>query len=460
MAGRDHTPGVDQVGRPAVELARDVRAGRVSAREVVAEHLDQVGRADPAIGALQQLWPDAALAQAAAVDARPDRDGLPLAGVPVVVKDNVPVAGEPMRAGSAASAPTPQPGDHEVVRRLRAAGAVVLGTTRVPELCVWPFSDGPLGTARNPWDLARTPGGSSGGSAAAVAAAMVPLAHGNDGLGSIRIPAACCGLVGLKPGAGRVPASLGHDAWTGMSENGPLATTVADAALGLAVMAADPSLAAVDPAPRPVRIALTLSSPVPGTRIDATWVAATREVADLLRGLGHEVVEESVPVPLWVTRAVLSRWFAGVEDDIGALGLDAAALQRRTRVHARYGRVVRRLGWVRPADRQRWREALAPFMRRFDVLLSPALAAPPVAADGWAGRGWAANYWAAARYTGGLQAAWNLAGWPSAVVPAGIHPAGTPLAVQLTAGHGGEGLLLALAGLLEAHRPWARHAPA
>ena len=133
-------------------------------------------------------------------NARPDRPGLALAGVPVAVKDNIAVRGEPMRVGSRASPAGPQACDHPVVARLRAAGAVVVGVTRMPELALWPFTDGAFGMARNPWDVSRTCGGSSGGSAAAVAAALVPLAHGNDALGSIRGPAAACGLVAVKPG--------------------------------------------------------------------------------------------------------------------------------------------------------------------------------------------------------------------------------------------------------------------
>jgi hypothetical protein len=210
----------------------------------------------------------AALAEAAAVDARPDRPGLALAGVPVAVKDNIAVTGEPMRVGSQASLAGPRTRDHLVVARLRAAGAVVVGVTRMPELAVWAFTDGRFGMARNPWDLSRTCGGSSGGSAAAVAAALVPLAHGNDGLGSIRVPAAACGLVGVKPGFGVVPAGPGADVWCSMGENGPIATTVADAALGLSVMAGNPALARVDRPPGGVRIALVTGAPVPGSRVD------------------------------------------------------------------------------------------------------------------------------------------------------------------------------------------------
>jgi amidase len=151
--------------------------------------------------------------EAEAIDARADRAELRLAGVPVAIKDNRRVAGEPMRVGSAALPDVPQDKDHPVVARLRAAGAVVVGQTNLPELAIYPCTDSAFGIARNPWDRRRTPGGSSGGAAAAVASAMVPVAQGNDGLGSVRIPAAACGLFGIKPGFGVVPAQIGADSW-------------------------------------------------------------------------------------------------------------------------------------------------------------------------------------------------------------------------------------------------------
>ena len=151
--------------------------------------------------------------------------------------------------GSAAARSQVAEADHEVVRRLRGAGAVVVGTSRMPELGIWPFTDDSEAVTRNPWRTDRTPGGSSGGSAAAVAAGLVPIAHGNDGLGSVRIPAAACGLVGIKPGRGVVPSQLGATDWYGLAEHGILATTVADATVGLAVLAgwAPPQL--VEPEP-------------------------------------------------------------------------------------------------------------------------------------------------------------------------------------------------------------------
>jgi amidase len=228
------------IGQTARDIAETVRAGKVSPVDAVRRHLEQIERIDGRIGAFQVVRAERAIAEAEALGARTDLSSLPLAGVPMAIKDNIPVAGEPMRVGSAATSDAPSPQDHEVVRRLREAGAIVVGITRLPELGIFGTTESVHGITRNPWNLERSPGGSSGGSAAAVSTAMVPVAQGNDGLGSIRIPSACCGLFGLKPGMGVVPSAVGIDSWYGFSENGPIATTVDDAALVLSVMAGRP----------------------------------------------------------------------------------------------------------------------------------------------------------------------------------------------------------------------------
>src|SRR5436305_8991369 len=262
----------------ATALADAVRRGAVTPRELATEALRRIDRYDEGLGAFQLVRRERCLAEADQVDVAVD---LPLAGVPIAVKDNVDVAGEPTRDGSLSTPETARDADHEVVRRLRVAGAVVVGKTRVPELCVFGATDSPFGVTRNPWDRDRTPGGSSGGSAAAVAAAMVPVAHGNDGMGSVRIPAACCGLVGIKPGAGVVPVDLGANGWYGMAENGALATTVADAAVLLSVLADRPELRAVASV-RALRVAVTTNSPLVGLPVDKEYVAAARRAGDLL----------------------------------------------------------------------------------------------------------------------------------------------------------------------------------
>src|SRR3954451_22952195 len=253
------------VGLPATEIAERVRSGALRAEDVVRAHLDHIAEVDARIGAFRVVRREAALAEAAAVDGSARRGSFPLAGVPVAIKDNVAVTGEVCTDGSLAGRDAPARADHPVVARLRAAGAVVVGITRVPELCLYGATDGPHAVSRNPWDTARTPGGSSGGSAAAVAAGCVPIAHGNDGMGSLRIPAAACGLVTLKPGRGVVPSELGFDSWSGMAENGALATTVADLAVAPAALAGEEPAAPAEPG-RPLRIAVSTRSPVPGVR--------------------------------------------------------------------------------------------------------------------------------------------------------------------------------------------------
>jgi amidase len=436
----------------AAGTAAAVRAGRLTARAAVAAALARIDAADGRLGAYQVVRREAALREADEVDARPDRAGLPLAGVPVAVKDNVPVAGEPMRVGSTGSPAAPRERDHEVVRRLRAAGAVVVGITRVPELCVFGTTDSAYGVTRNPWDLALTPGGSSGGAAAAVAAGTVPVAHGNDGMGSIRIPAACCGLVGIKPGSGVVPADLGDGSWFGMAENGPLATTVADCALALSVLAGRPALAAVaDPAA--LRVAWSPVVPMAGVPLDPHWRDATVRTAALLAAAGHAVDRADPPYGRSIVVPEVLRWTAGTELDARLLA-DRSRLAPRTARHAAVGRLALRL----PLGAGGWPARAARFFDRWDVLVTPALARTPVAAAAWAGRGWLANVWSNSRYAP-FAAPWNLAGWPAMSVPAGLDPRGRPLAVQLVAPPGGEARLLALAGQLERLRPWPRLAP-
>ena len=438
----------------ALEVAARVRAGEVSPREAVQASLDAIAALDPAVGAFQVVRGERALAEADAVAGRPDLADLPLAGVPVAVKDNVAVAGEPMRHGSAATSPDPREADHAVVRRIRAAGGVVVGLTRLPELGVWGTTDSAFGVTRNPWDLARTPGGSSGGSAAAVSAGMVPAAHGNDGLGSIRIPAACCGVVGIKPGTGVVPCDVGPTNWYGMTENGALATTAGDAGLLLSVLAGRPALAAVAPVDRPLRVAVSTAPPVKGLPVDPAYRDAAERVAAALEASGHDVVTADPPAPTAAALAVFARWFAGTLDD--AEHVDRRSLERRTRVHASLGRLTRPL--VRPGQRARLRARMRGFFTPYDVLLTPALAQRPIPAERWGERGWLANVVANARYAP-FEAAWNLAGVPAMVVPAGMHPEGTPLAVQLVAPDGGEARLLSVAALIEQLMPWPRTAP-
>ena len=440
----------------ATEIAAGVRSGELSAPEVVSASLARIAARDERLGAFQVVRGDRALADAEALAARTDLATAPLAGVPIAIKDNVQVAGEPLRNGSLLTSDAPQPADHPVVARLRAAGAVVVGLTKVPELCVFAATDSPFGITRNPWETTRTPGGSSGGSAAAVAAGMVPVAHGADGMGSIRIPAACCGLVGIKPGSGVVPAHLGPNDWYGMAENGALATTVADAALLLSVMADQPDLAAVAEPDRPLRVAVSAKPPITGVTLDVEHLRALIRTVRLLASAGHPFERVDPPYPV-NPLPVLARWFAGASSD--AEGMDRDRLDPAVRFHVGLGDQVRARNLVKDLPRDAFRTELARYFDRFDLLVTPTLAQPPIAAARWGQRAWPRTFAANARYAP-YPAPWNYAGYPALSVPAGVHPrTGTPLAVQLVAPDGGEPLLLGVAALLERLAPWRRVAP-
>jgi len=440
----------------AVEIAAGVRSGSGTAESAVGGALDRIAERDPRLQAFETVRRDAALAEARAVDARSDRTDLPLAGVPVAIKDNIGVTAEVLHEGSTAMASTPAKFDHPVVARLRAAGAVVVGLTRTPELCLWSTTDTPDVVTRNPWSDQITCGGSSGGSAAAVASGMVPIAHATDGLGSIRLPAAACGLVGIKPGTGVVPAQLGRNDWFGMAANGPLATTVADLALMLSVMAADPGLAQVTPPERIVRVAASVRPPLSGIAVSEPAMRAAFSVAGLLRDAGHVIERADPQYPQQMGLATTIRWLAAAADDAD----DAARpdhLQPRTRVHAALGRRVR--GLVRPGAVDDFVRRCSEFFQQYDVLVTPTFADRPLPAEVWSEKSWLANVVANLRATGGFPAAWNLAGFPALSLPFGTDPrTGGPIGVQLVAAPGDEALLLGLAAVVEERAPWPRTA--
>jgi amidase len=451
-------PTTTWVGATAKQIARAVRRGDTSATQVVADHLDHIRAADGEVNAFRVLRAAAAAVEAEKVDEEPDLADLPLAGVPVAVKENTAVAGLSTWNGSAAGSGPVAAEDDEVVRRLRGAGAVVIGLTRMPELGVWGTTDDGTAVTRNPWRTDRTPGGSSGGAAAAVAAGLVPFAHGNDGLGSVRIPAACCGLVGFKPGRGVVPCALPVGGWFGLAEHGVLATTVADAATGFAVLAGRTPQPLVEPAR--LRVAVSLRSPVQGVRPDAANRDAVATASRLLVDAGHDAVAADPVYPTKLSLHGLATWFAGSYRHAEEAGLDVAALQPRTRRHIRLGGWAWRRGYVREVDRTDWRERCVHFFSqgRFDLMLTPALAAAPPPAAAWSARSWAANMAANVRYAP-YAAPWNIAGFPAVVVPAGTRPDGLPVCVQLVGPPGSELLLLAVAGQFELAAPWPRYAP-
>ncbi len=446
------------VGATARDIARAVRRGDTSAIQVVADHLDYIQANDAVLNAVRLVRAAAAITEAEAVDEQEDLANLPLAGVPILVKENTPVAGLPCWYGSAAARGGVADADHEVVRRLRGAGAVVVGTTRMPELGLWGTTDDETTITRNPWRTDRTPGGSSGGAAAAVASGMVPIAHGNDGLGSVRIPAACCGLVGVKPGRGVVPADMPADSWFGLVEHGILATTVADAVTGLSVLAGWASTRLTEPGR--LRVAVSTRSPVQGVRADQPSRDALRSAARLLIGAGHDAVTASPRYPTGLGLRGLATWFAGAYRDAEESGVDLATLQPRTRRHIAAGSWAWRRGLVRERDRAGWRASCERWFADggYDVLLTPVLSRIPPAAVDWHARSWLANVVANVRYAP-FASPWNIAGFPGVVVPMGVRPDGLPVAVQLIGPPGSELTLLGLAGQLENASPWLRHAP-
>lgn len=446
------------VGATAKQIARGVRRGDTSATRVAADHLDHVARVDPELAAFRTVRAGEAATEAEKVDELEDLANLPLAGVPVAVKENTAVAGLPTWNGSAAARSPVAEADHEVVRRLRGAGAVILGVTRMPELGLWGTTDDATAVTRNPWELGRTPGGSSGGSAAAVAAGLVPIAHANDGLGSLRIPAACCGLVGLKPGRGVVPCQLGADDWFGLTEHGMLGTTVADAAVGFQALAGRPQEKLVPP--QRLRVGVSLRSPVRGISPDASNRDAVAAAGRLLAAAGHDTVPADPVYSTALGLRGIATWFAAAAADVRVAGLDRRSLQRRSRQHVRFGELVQRRGYVRRVDRDAWRERSVGFLtdHSIDLLLTPALAGLPPRATTWSARSWRANLMANLRYAP-YAAPWNIAGLPALVVPVGRRPDGLPVAVQLVGPPGSELLLLGVAGQFEMQSPWVRHAP-
>src|SRR5690349_21629818 len=293
--------------RSAIELASMVRSGELGARELAEASLARIEALEPTINAFTHVAHDYAIRAAEEIS---PGDPRPFAGVPIAIKDNRPVAGMPLTVGSDLFGDYVAERDSFLVRRLRDAGFVIVGKTTLSEMGILPTTETRrFGPTRNPWDLDRTPGGSSGGSAAAVAAGMVPLAHGNDGMGSIRIPSACCGLVGLKPGQDVVPSDVGNGSWYDLSENGAIATTVGDVATAMGVLAARPDLAIVRE-PSRLRIALSTRVPMTATPLDKHWRAAAGETGLLLREAGHTVTADDPRYSQHMVMSELARWWA------------------------------------------------------------------------------------------------------------------------------------------------------
>ena len=450
-----------------------IASGEVSSRELVDLYLQRIQRLDPQLNCFRVVFYERVRIEADQADARRGAgNSRPLLGVPIAVKDEIDVAGELTTLGTNAYG-EPALKDAEVVRRLREAGAVIIGKTHMPELGMFPYTESATwGFTRNPWDTERSPGGSSGGSAAAVTAGLVGAALAADGGGSIRIPAARCGLFGLKPQRARVPLAPHIDAWYGLGVNGVLTRSVLDSAYLLDAIAQGPQdpgappagesfLKAMSEPPRKLRIALSTSlPPSPLTRLHPEHRAAVEETAELLRSLGHEVnVNEVDHGPLAPPLEFVTRYLRGIHDEASSLA-HPERLERRTRAMAAIGALLpqKLVEQLRAREAQNAARYNAVFADH-DVLLTPVTPAPAPALGVWEGRGWL--------WTSTLSAAivpyctpWNLTGQPAASVPAGFGSDGLPRSVQLIAPPNQDATLVALAAQIEAERPWVQHRPA
>jgi amidase len=448
------------------ELAELVRSRQVTARELVELCLRRIEALNPRLNAFRVTMAEEALAAAETVGG-----GL-LAGVPIAVKDDLPVRGQATTRGSRTYGP-PATEDAEAVVRLRAAGAIPVGITNVPELMIFPWTATEAnGITRNPWDPSRTPGGSSGGSAAAVAAGLVACATGSDGGGSIRIPAGACGLVGMKPTRGRVSSQPQGEGWLGLSAFGGLARTVRDSALMLDVMhgpaPGDPELVppfagsyaeAAGKPPDRLRIAMSRKIP-PGliAKVSADQRGAWEATGRLLEALGHEVTERD-PAYGMAQLEFVQLWVRGIYEEAQRLP-DQTQLERLTKQMAGAGR-----RFVSESRRARLLDKRAVTTHRItslwdevDVLLTPGLAKTAIDAEGAFGKPAPLAIDVSGRFTP-FTPVFNLTGQPAVAVPAGRGADGLPLSVQLVGRHGAEDLLYALAGQIEAARPWAQQRP-
>jgi amidase len=434
-----------------------VRLGEVSSRELVMLHLERIERLNPQLNAFRRVMSERALVDAQQADGRRGAgEERPLLGVPIAVKDVQDVTGEVTRWGTDAfSRPAAQ--DSELVRRLRAAGAVIVGKTNCPELAITCDTEGPaFGITRNPWNTDRSAGGSSGGSAAAVAAGLCAGATASDGMGSIRIPAANCGLVGLKPTRDRIPLTPLGEHWYGLSVAGFVTRSVGDTALLLAIGADHESfLDAPDRIPVPLRVAVSKKPPFPA-RVHGDVKRAVDQVAAQLRTLGHEVEPDDPPYPPFSPAMI--RYLAGIAQDVDERVDRPDRLQRRTKGFARMGGAIPRQvrEWAgREDDRSRY----GPFFDRHDVLLMPVNAVPPWKAGEWEGLGAVRTFLGMAQVQPLFTGEWNLTGQPAISVPGGMSEDGLPIGVMIVGRAGDEATLIGLAAQLEGELRWTDRRP-
>jgi amidase len=464
--------------RSATELAALLRAGELSSRELVEASLRRIDALQPKINAFTHVAHEAALAEADAIESGDPR---PFAGVPIAIKDNRPVTGMPLTMGSELFGDFVPDHDAYLVRRLREVGFVIVGKTSMPEMGILPTTEPRrFGPTRNPWDTERTPGGSSGGAAAAVAAGMVPVAHGNDGGGSIRIPAACCGLVGLKPARGRV--SVGPDGGHSfLVADGVLTRTVRDTARLLDVLSgpepgdatwapppAEPFAALAARAPAKLRIAMTTTPPIPDASVDPACRQAALDGAELLRSLGHEVVEAEVP---WQTPGGSELFGAVFSVHISLQVIQSSMVARREasaedmepmswaiyQMAQSFNAVQ---GAALEVQLQALTRRLVAYLEDYDALLTPALAERPLPIGTLdpAALEPMATFTRSGYFTP-FTPIFNASGQPAMSVPLYEGEDRLPLGVQLVGRPADEATLLALAGQLEEASPWRERRP-
>jgi amidase len=457
----------------AARQAEMVRGGEASPSELVQMCLERIGRLDPQLNSFRVVLAERAMLEAEQAEARLKAgEERPLLGVPIALKDEVDLAGELTTRGTDAF-PEPAAADSEMVRRLREAGAIVVGKTLLPELAICGFTESATwGVTRNPWNPQRTPGGSSGGSAAAVAAGLVPIASASDGAGSIRIPAASCGIFGLKPQRGRVSLEPRVEHWNGLSANGCVSRDVLDTALWLDIVSGGsaepgapapperPFVEAAKSPPGKLRIAHSTCAPralAPPTVSDEAK-RAVADTAELLGSLGHEVAQRN---PDWggIGDNSVPRYLHGIAEDVERVPLPER-LERRTRAMGRLGALIPQPLFERARRAQEVDAArVNAIFDDFDVLMTPVMGGTALPVRRWEGRGAIWTLLGMSRFYP-YCIPWNHLGNPAMSVPAGFAADGMPLAVQAIGRPGDEATLLSLAAQLEAERPWADARPA
>jgi amidase len=445
-----------------------VRAGEVSPTELVGQSLERIDRLDPQLNAFRKVFADKAMLEAEQAEARRSAgDQRPLLGVPIAIKDEINVAGEVNTHGTDAFE-EPAKADSEVVRRLREAGAIIVGLTLLPELAICGFTESATyGVTRNPWNPQRTPGGSSGGSGSAVASGMVPIASAGDGAGSIRIPAACNGLFGLKPSRGRVSLAPLKEGWRGLSVEGCVSRSVLDTALWLDVVSggstedeappplAKPLVESVKDSPGKLRIGWSTAAPraLAPPKVSDEVKQTTEDAAAFLATLGHDVSPRD---PDWgrIGDAITARFLKGVAETVEEVPRPER-LERRTRGFGKLGKLLpeslyEKVMANRPAEIAR----INAIFDDVDVLVTPVMGGTALPIRRWQGRGAIYTVSGMSRFYP-YCVPWNHLGNPAMSIPFGLGADGMPLAIQIVGRPASEPLLISLAAQIEAERPWA-----